>query len=62
MKDYNLPNYSGCLGSHGLLYYLGDFAFISSKQLDAILSGKNKLKLENLALNIAPNNLCFCFP
>jgi len=59
-KDYNLPNYSGCLGSHGLLYYPGDFALISSKQLDVILSGKNKLELANLVLSIVPNNPCLC--
>lgn len=61
IKSYNIPNNSGCLGSHGLLYYPGDFALISSKQLDVILSGKNKLELANLMVSIIPNSFCLCF-
>ncbi len=60
MTDYNLSNDSGCLGTHGLLYYPGDFALISSKQLDAILLGKNKLELEKLALSGTSNHFCPC--
>jgi len=48
MKDYNLPNYSGCLGIHGLLYYPGDFATVSSKLLDVILLNKTNFKLNDL--------------
>lgn len=62
MKDYNLSNNSGCLGTHGLLYYPGDFALISSKELEVILSGKNRLELNNLVERIAPNTTCSCFP
>ncbi len=61
MKEFNLPNISGCLGSHGLLYSPGDFALISSKELEVILSGKNRLKLKNLIERIPPNITC-CFP
>ena len=61
MKEFNLPNISGCLGSHGLLYSPGDFALISSKELEVILSGKNRLKLNNLIERIPPNIAC-CFP
>jgi len=61
VKDYNLPNNSDCLGTHGLLYYPGDFALISSKQLEVILSRKNNLKLKDLVMRIAPNNICPCF-
>ena len=49
-KEYNLPNYSGCLGTHGLLYYPGDFALVSSNMLDIILRNKKQLKLEDLLL------------
>jgi len=59
MKKYDLPNYSDCLGTHGLLYSTGDFALISSKQLEAILAGRNNLKLENLLRVISDS---FCFP
>ncbi len=37
MKEYNLPNYSGCLGSYGLLFKPGDFAFASANVIDALL-------------------------
>jgi len=49
-KEYNLPNYSRCLGTHGLLYYPGDFALVSSNMLDIILRNKKQLKLEDLLL------------
>jgi len=61
-KDYNLQNYSGCLGTHGLLYYPGDFALISSKQLEFILSGRNTLKLTDLLLYPVHSNMHNCFP
>jgi len=61
-KEYNLPNYSGCLGTHGLLYSPGDFALISSKELEVILAGKNNLKLNDLHLSTIPYNICSCFP
>ena len=52
MKDYNLPNYSGCLGIHGLLYYPGDFATVSSKLLDVILLNKTNFKLNDLLMYV----------
>jgi len=63
MKEYNLPNYSGCLGSHGLLYYPGDFALISSKSLEVILLYKKQLKFRDLLLSIKDNYpffYCLC--
>ncbi len=47
-KEYNIPNYSECLGTHGLISCPGDFALISSKLLDVILSNKKSLKKEDL--------------
>lgn len=47
-KDYYLPNISGCLGTHGLLYQPGDFAIVSSRELEAILAGRNRLELSDL--------------
>jgi hypothetical protein len=41
-KEYKLPNYSNCLGTHGFLYYPGDFALVSSKLLDIILSSRKR--------------------
>jgi hypothetical protein len=47
-KEYNLPNNSGCLGTHGLLYSPGDFALISSKELEVLLSKKKTIRLNDL--------------
>jgi len=45
---YSLPNNSGCLGTHGLLYPPGDFALVSSKELEVILLNKSTLKIDDL--------------
>ncbi|SFV32294.1 hypothetical protein [Thermoflavifilum thermophilum] len=47
-NEYSLPNYLGCLGSHGLLYFPGDFALISSKKLEVLLSKKSTISLYDL--------------
>ncbi len=47
-KDFNLPNYSGCLGSYGLLYNPGDFAFVSATGLDSFIGHKKTLKKKEL--------------
>ena len=47
-KSYNLPNYSRCLGTHGLLYSPGDFSIISSNLLETILHNRKRIYLENL--------------
>ena len=62
MKEYNLANTSWCLGSHGLLYHPGDFALVSSKGLEVILSGRKSLKLEDLAGGFPPYTTDSCFP
>lgn len=45
---HNLPNYSGCLGSYGLLYRLGDFAFVSGTKLGSFIGDKKTLKIAEL--------------
>jgi hypothetical protein len=47
-KDFSLPNYSGCLGSYGLLYAPGDFAFVSGTRLDSYLSNRRKISGDDL--------------
>ena len=39
-RDFNLPNYSGCLGSFNLLFEPGDFIFISAQRLENIVANK----------------------
>ncbi len=60
MKRYNLPNFSGCLGSHGLLYPPGDFALISSKKLSITLSGLRTFRLGDIFK--AMKDICGYFP
>lgn len=45
---YNLPNYSGCLGSYGLLHKPGDFIFLSAKKLDNVIGANKTLKINKL--------------
>lgn len=47
-KKYHLPNYSGCLGSYGLLCRPGDFSFVSATRLDSYLGQNNSLKKTEL--------------
>ena len=47
-KDFNLPNYSGCLGSYGLLYKPGDFASVSATDIDSFIGHRNSLKMSDL--------------
>jgi len=62
-KHYNLPNFSGCLGTHGLLYPPGDFATISSKKLEDFLLSSNRktIQLNDLVgLNTLQTTMCPC--
>ncbi len=54
--EYNLPDYSGCLGSYNLLFYPGDFIFMSAKWLEILLAGRKSIGLKELDNKI---NLCF---
>lgn len=47
-RDFSLPNYSACLGSYGLLYNPGDFAFVSATELDSFIEHRNTLKMSEL--------------
>jgi len=46
--DYALANYSGCLGSYGLLFKPGDFAFVSASQLNCYLGNSKSLNKNKL--------------
>lgn len=62
MREYTLPNYSGCLGSYGLLYNPGDFVFVSATELDPFMGYKNSLKINELYhLIYKTGNLAFLY-
>ncbi|MEM3490169.1 MAG: hypothetical protein QXO75_11025 [Nitrososphaerota archaeon] len=49
-NENSLPNYSGSLGTYGLLYKPGDYIHINAQLLDTILSDRNSLKRVELSL------------
>lgn len=48
IKDFSLVDYSGCLGSFGLLYRPGDFAFVSASKLDSFIGSRKSLRIGEL--------------
>ena len=61
MREYDISNYSNCLGSYGLLYKPGDFAFASAKIVEAFLGNSKNISIEHILLSTdfyAP--LMFC--
>lgn len=47
-KKHCLANHSGCLGSYGLLYYPGDFAFTSASRLSSFIGDRETLPMTEL--------------
>jgi len=47
-RNCYLPNYSGCLGSYGLLHKPGNFVFVSATRLDSFMGDKKTLKRKEL--------------
>lgn len=48
MREYNLSNYSNCLGSYGLLYKPGDFAFASAKIVESFLGNSKNISIKHI--------------
>ncbi|POZ90550.1 hypothetical protein [Petrotoga halophila] len=48
MKEYNLSNYTNCLGSYGLLYKPGDFAFTSARIVEVLLRNSKSISIERI--------------
>jgi hypothetical protein len=49
MREFNLPNYFGCLGSFNLLFRPGDFVFVSALQLESFLGNRKSLSRANIS-------------
>lgn len=60
-KEYNLLNFSGCLGTYGLLYPPGEFALISSKLLAILTTIKRSIRLKDLFINTPSYNFQFAY-
>ena len=61
-KEYNLHNYSGCLGSYSLLYSPGDFAFVSAPRLESYLGKKKSIDIADMFQLQEQTNYCFALP
>jgi len=48
MKKFNLPNYSGCLGSFNLLFWPGDFAFTSAPKLESFIGNRRSISIDDI--------------
>jgi len=60
MREFNLPNYSGCLGSFNLLFRPGDFVFISAPRLESFVGNRKSLSRANISKLEEPP--CYYFP
>lgn len=49
-KKYHLTDYSGCLGSYGMLHTPGDFVFVGAPRFESCLGSKKSIKINDLLL------------
>lgn len=62
-QEHYLQNYSRCLGSYGMLYTPGDFAFVSAFHLASYLGSKRTMDLSdihNLFASLGTCPACLC--
>jgi len=60
--EYVLPNLSGCLGSYGLLYRPGDFAFIGATELEPRVGAGGTVGMRDLSQLTSAVPLWSCVP
>lgn len=60
MREFNLPNYSGCLGSFNLLFRPGDFVFVSAPLLERLVGNRKSIDIVNISKFWEPP--CYYFP
>jgi len=62
MKEFNLPNYSGCLGSFNLLFRPGDFVFVSAPRLECSMGNRKSIDIVNISKFWEPPSYYFTYP
>src|SRR3989338_2504737 len=62
MREFNLPNYSGCLGSFNLLFRPGDFVFVSAPQLESSVGNRKSIDIVNISKFWEPPSYYFTSP
>lgn len=49
MREFNLPNHFGCLGSFNLLFKPGDFVFVSASRLESFLGNRKSINIIDIS-------------
>ena len=62
MKEFNLLNYSGCLGSFNLLFRPGDFVFLSAPLLERLVGNRKSIGRFRISQIWEPPCYCFHYP
>lgn len=61
-REFNLPNYSGCLGSFNLLFRPGDFVFVSATLLESFMGNRKFLDITETFKLRQPNSFIYLLP
>ncbi len=62
MREFSLPNYSGCLGSFNLLFRPGDFVFVSASNLESFVGNRKSINIINVFKLLEPPSSYFTYP
>jgi hypothetical protein len=62
MREFNLPNYSGCLGSFNLLFKPGDLVFISASRLESLIGDRKSINMIDVSESWEPPSYYFTYP
>ncbi len=62
MREFNLPNHSGCLGSFNLLFRPGDFTFVSASRLESFIGNRKSIDIINISKLWEPPSYYFTYP
>jgi len=62
MREFNLPNYSGCLGSFNLFFRPGDFIFVSAPLLESLVGNRKSIGIADVYKFWEPSSYYFTYP
>jgi hypothetical protein len=62
MREFNLPNYSRCLGSFNLLFRPGDFIFVSAPLLESLVGNRKSIGIADVYKFWEPSSYYFTYP
>ena len=62
MREFDLPNYSGCLGSFNLLFRPGDFVFVSAPLFERLVENRKSIDIVRISKFWEPPSCYFPYP